>query len=296
MGRDIKIDTSVFRVGEKASVSISEHPTLFAPVYDSEKDYKEALEEKVERISKLQERLFASDGQALLVILQAMDTGGKDGIIRHVMSGINPFGCRVSSFGHPSETELKHDFLWRTTLELPPKGVIGVFNRSYYEEVLVVRVHPDVLEAQHLPPAIKNGPDLWKHRYQSIRNHERHLSRNGYKIVKLFLNISREEQRQRLLDRIEDPDKTWKFKPGDLKEREYWDQYMIAYSECISATSTDYAPWYILPGDDKLNARLYAASLIVDALEDLDPKYPEPGLEEKAEMERCRAELLAQAP
>jgi PPK2 family polyphosphate:nucleotide phosphotransferase len=284
----MSIEVSAFRVAEKENVNIVDRPTVLPPVYKSEKEYKELLEEKVERINKLQERLYASDGQALLVILQAMDTGGKDGIVRHVLTGVNPFGVHVTDFGHPSSTELAHDFLWRTT--------IGVFNRSYYEEVLVVRVHPEVLASQHLPRRIKDDDDIWKQRFQSIRNHERHLHRNGYKVVKLFLHISREEQRQRLLARIDDPDKNWKFKADDLKEREYWDQYMVAYSECITATSTDHAPWYVLPGDDKLNTRLYAATIMLEALDDMDPKLREPTLEEKAELERCRAELIAQAP
>ncbi len=291
----MEIDTSGFLVSERETVDVTKRPTVMPPLYKSEDDYEDALEEQIEAISKLQQRLYASDGQSLLVILQAMDTGGKDGLIRHVMTGITPFGIRVSSFGRPSETELKHDFLWRTTLELPAKGTIGVFNRSYYEEVLVVRVHPEVLQSQHLPQRIKDDPDIWKNRFQSIRNHERHLRRNGYKIVKLFLNISKEQQRQRLLDRIEDHEKTWKFKADDLKEREHWDEYMIAYSEAITATSTDNAPWYVLPGDDKLNARLYAAQIIHDALKELDPHYPELSLEEKAELERSRAELVAQA-
>jgi PPK2 family polyphosphate:nucleotide phosphotransferase len=291
----MEIQTSDFLVREKETVDVTTRPTVLDPVYRSEKDYKEQLEDKLDHMSKLQTRLYASDSQALLIILQAMDTGGKDGIIRHVMSGVSAFGCRVSSFGRPSTLELNHDYLWRTTLELPPRGMIGVFNRSYYEEVLVVRVHPEVLAGQHLPKRVSDDGDIWKHRFQSIRNHERHLHRNGYKIVKLFLHISREEQRQRLLDRIEDPEKTWKFKAADIAEREYWDQYMIAYSEAISATSTDNCPWHIVPGDDKLNARLYAATIINEALEEMKPKFPELSLDDKAELERCRAELVSQA-
>ena len=291
----MKIETKDFLIAEKETVDVTKRPTVLPPLYKSEEDYEEELQDKLKDISNLQQRLYASDGQAVVVILQAMDTGGKDGIIRHVMSGITPFGIRVSSFGRPSAIELRHDYLWRTTLELPARGMIGVFNRSYYEEVLVVRVHPEVLESQRLPQKLADDPDIWKNRFQSIRNHERHLRRNGYKIVKLFLHISREEQRKRLLDRIEDHEKTWKFNAGDLKEREHWDEYMIAYSEAITATSTDNAPWYVLPGDDKLNCRLYAAQILYDALKDLDPHYPELSLEDKAEMERCRAELVAQA-
>jgi PPK2 family polyphosphate:nucleotide phosphotransferase len=214
--------------------------------------------------------LYASDQYAVLLIFQAMDAAGKDGAIRHVMSGVNPQGCQVYSFKHPSATELKHDFLWRTTRDLPERGRIGIFNRSYYEEVLIVRVHPEILRAEGLPGDQKN---VWHDRYRSIVNLESHLDRNGTRIIKFFLHLSKEEQRKRFIDRIDQPEKNWKFSIEDVEERQYWNDYMRAYEKCLTATSTRRAPWYVVPADDKLNARLIVSKILVDTVESLELRY-----------------------
>jgi PPK2 family polyphosphate:nucleotide phosphotransferase len=231
------------------------------------------LAEGIGRLRELQQVLYAQDRWAVLLILQAMDTAGKDGAIEHVMSGVNPQGCRVVSFKRPSAEELDHDYLWRTTKELPARGDIGIFNRSYYEEVLVVRVHPDVLQAQRVPPALVT-PKIWRQRYEDINAFEKYLSRNGYVIRKVFLHISKEEQRQRLLARLDDPDKLWKFEEGDLAERGLWKSYMNAYEDAIRATSTTQAPWYVVPANHKWFARLVVAHVLIDALETLHLSYP----------------------
>ena len=211
---------------------------------------------------------------ALLVIFQGMDTSGKDGAIKHVMSGVNPQGCQVTSFKHPSATELQHDFLWRTTRELPERGRIGIFNRSYYEEVVVVRVHPELLRAEGLPDASVRDGKVWKARFRSILDLESHLARSGMQIVKFFLHVSKEEQRKRLLERIDDPEKSWKSNAADIDERNFWPDYMAAYADCLGATSTSHAPWYVVPADDKRNARLIVSQVITDALAKLDMSYP----------------------
>lgn len=256
-------------------------------------DAKELLAEGVRLLSEYQERLAAQDRWSLLVILQAMDAAGKDGTIRHVMSGVNPQGVEVTSFKAPSAAELDHDYLWRTSVRLPPRGTIGIFNRSYYEEVLVVRVHPELLEGQRLPTG-STGTGIWKRRYREINDFERRLHDNGTRIVKLFLNVSKDEQRRRFLDRIEDPAKHWKFSAADIRERRHWDDYQAAYADAISATSTAEAPWYVIPADHKWFARLVAAAAIVDALRRIDPRFPEVPAEARAAQLTARDELLAE--
>ena len=243
----------------------------------------------------MQERLFAEDKWSVLVVLQGMDTSGKDGIIEHVMAGVNPQGCVVHAFKAPSAEEIDHDFLWRSAMRLPERGRIGIFNRSHYEEVLVVRVHPDLLARQKLPPAL-TGKDIWKQRFKSIRGFERHLARNGTIVLKFFLHISREEQRQRLLARLDEPAKRWKFSAGDIAERKQWDKYMAAYEDAIRATSRQHAPWYVVPADSKPFARLVVARAIVDTLSRLDLKYPTVGGADLSEMKKIRTALMAEGP
>jgi PPK2 family polyphosphate:nucleotide phosphotransferase len=238
-------------------------------------------------------RLAAQDTWSLLVIFQAMDAAGKDGTIRHVMSGVNPQGVEVTSFKVPSELERDHDYLWRTALRLPARGMIGIFNRSYYEEVLVVRVHPQILDGQKMPASSK-GKDVWQRRYREINDWERYLTDNGTKIVKLFLNVSKDEQKQRFLDRIEEPESNWKFSASDARERVHWDEYQKAFADMLSNTSTPWAPWHVIPADRKWFMRLSAAAVILDALMELDPKWPEPTAEALEEMRTAKAELLAE--
>ena len=252
---------------------------------------KEALAAGVARLRDLQERLYAQGRWSVLIILQALDAAGKDGTIEHVMSGINPQGCEVTSFKQPSATELRHDFLWRGTRALPERGRIGIFNRSYYEEVLVARVHRSALDQELLPPALVTGR-IWKERFESIRDFERHLARNGVAILKFFLHISKEEQRRRLLARIEEPSKHWKFSASDLAERDYWDDYMRAYEKAIRHTATKAAPWHVVPADHKWFAHLFVAAAIVEKIRSLDPRYPEVGEDRLADMEQARRRLL----
>jgi PPK2 family polyphosphate:nucleotide phosphotransferase len=238
-----------------------------------------------------QQLLYSSDRHAVLLIFQAMDAAGKDGAIRHVMSGVNPQGCQVFSFKHPSAAELQHDFLWRATRDLPERGRIGIFNRSYYEEVLILRVHPELLDAEGLPDARAKTKRVWHDRYRSIRDLERHLHDNGTRIVKFFLHLSKEEQRKRFLARIDEPDKNWKFSAADIKERGYWKQYMDAYEACLSATSTKEAPWFVVPADNKENARLIVSKIVIDTLEDLEMAYPVTSDERRAELLAIRKRL-----
>jgi len=270
----MKIDSKDFRVPSGKEVDLSNWPTIVDPYYKSTKKYKELLLEHLEKLSSLQQLLYASNRHALLLIFQGMDGAGKDGAIRHVMSGVNPEGCEVFSFKQPSAEELEHDFLWRTTCRLPERGRIGIFNRSYYEEVLVVRVHPEILRSQGLPEELRDEKDIWEHRYTSIVDLEKHLYRNGTQTVKIFLHLSYEEQRRRFLARIDEPDKNWKFSTSDIHERKYWKHYMKAYEDCFRATSTRHAPWYIVPADDKENARLIVSQIVLDALEELNMAYP----------------------
>jgi PPK2 family polyphosphate:nucleotide phosphotransferase len=267
-------DHDAHRVQEGEKVNLNDRPTLAKPVYSSKKQYKEMLADHVERLSKLQSIHYADNRYAVLLIFQAMDAAGKDSIIRHVMTGVNPQGCQVFSFKHPSAEELEHDFLWRSYPCLPERGRIGIFNRSYYEEVLIVRVHPEILLSQGIPDELTNSGKVWEHRYKSIIDMEDHLYRNGTRVVKFFLHLSKEEQRKRFLDRIDEPEKNWKFSIADIEERKYWDQYMKAYEECLSATSTKHAPWYVVPADDKENARLLVSRIILHTLSALGLSYP----------------------
>lgn len=243
-------------------------------------------------LSELQQLHYASDRYAVLLIFQAMDAAGKDGAIRHVMSGINPQGCQVFSFKHPSASDLDHDFLWRTNQCLPERGRIGIFNRSYYEEVLIVRVHPEILQAQRLPDTPKKMTTLWQERYRSIVDMENHLHRNGTRIVKFFLHLSKNEQRKRFLARIDEPEKNWKFSEADMQEREFWPQYMQAYEDCLSATSTQTAPWYVVPADDKENARLIISSIVLDVFKGLNMAYPELSPQRLRELKDIRKKLV----
>jgi len=288
---NMKIDPEDFRVREGDKVKLKKWPTVVKPVYRSKKDYEKLLAEHVAQLSALQQLQYASNTYALLLIFQAMDAAGKDGAIKHVMSGVNPQGCQVFSFRHPSAEELEHDFLWRTTQCLPERGRIGIFNRSYYEEVLIVRVHPEILAGEGLPDDLLDGKSLWKERYRSIVDMEEHLTRNGTRIIKFFLHLSKEEQRKRFLDRIDDPDKNWKFSLADITERKFWNDYMKAYEECLSATSTRSAPWYVVPADDKENARLIVSRIIVGTLEALRMTYPKANAKRRKELQSIRKQL-----
>src|SRR6186997_1503163 len=256
---------------------------------------KAMLADGVERLATLQEKLYAQNQWSVLAVSQAMDAAGKDGAIKHVMSGVNPQGCQVHAFKQPSHEELDHDFLWRVANALPERGRIGIFNRSHYEEVLVVRVHPEYLERQHLPKAVV-GKDIWDERFKSIRKFEQHLARNGVLILKFFLHVSKEEQRERFLARLEEPAKRWKFEMGDVAERKLWDRYMHAYEEAIRHTSREEAPWYVIPADNKWFARLVIAEAMVDAMEGLDLEFPKVDGSALKELERVRGALMAEAP
>ncbi len=284
----MKVRSKQFRVPEGATVKTKQWPTRVDPYYESKKHYKELLRQRVEEMSSLQEQLYASNQYALLIIFQGMDASGKDGAIEHVISGVNPQGCEVHSFKHPSIEELEHDFLWRTTRHLPERGRIGIFNRSYYEEVLIVRVHPEILQSEGLPKEQLDKKTIWRDRYRSIVDLESHLDRNATRIVKFFLHISKEEQRKRLLGRLDDPRKNWKFNRGDLKERELWNDYMKAYEDCLSATSTRQASWYVVPADDKKNARLIISQVILDTLHGIKMKYPKLSPKQRKELRKLR--------
>jgi PPK2 family polyphosphate:nucleotide phosphotransferase len=276
----MKIDVKEFRVPPGHKLKLKRWPTRITPFCNSKEECARKLEQHAALMSEMQGRLYADGRQAALIIFQAMDAAGKDGAIKHVMSGVNPQGCQVFSFKAPGAEDLAHDFLWRTTRCLPARGNIGIFNRSYYEEVLVVKVHPEFLEKQRLPEPLLRDPGIWKHRYHSINEYEKHLARNGTKVVKIFLHLSKEEQRRRLLSRIEEPDKNWKISLDDIRERQRWKDYTKVYQECLEATSADYAPWYCVPADDKPNARLIISQIIIDALKDLkiQPPHAAPGM------------------
>ena len=288
----MKIDSKDFRVRPRKKVHLSEWPTIVKPFCRSPKEYQKLLGEHVEELSSLQGLHYASDRYALLLIFQGMDAAGKDGAIRHVMSGVNPQGCQVFSFKQPSADELEHDFLWRTTRCLPERGRIGIFNRSYYEEVLVVRVHPEILRSQGLSEELRDEKTIWEERYRSIVDLESHLYRNGTRTLKVFLHLSREEQRKRFLERIDEPDKNWKFSLADIHEMKYWKDYVKAYEACLSATSTDHAPWYAVPADDKENARLIVSQIVLDALNELKMAYPKTTGKRRRELKSIR-KLLA---
>lgn len=282
------IDPEDFRVSPAKTVKLKDWPTRVKPVYATKERYKEILEDHVLKMSSLQQLLYASSRYALLLIFQGMDSAGKDGAIRHVLSGINPEGCQVFSFKQPSAEELKHDFLWRTNCRLPERGMIGIFNRSYYEEVLVVRVHPEMLRNEGLSAELRDEKTIWKQRYRSIADQEDHLYRNGTRTVKIFLHLSKEEQRQRFLARIDDPEKNWKLSLADIHERKYWKDYQEAYEDCLQATSTRHAPWYVVPADDKENARIIVSRIVLDALAELKVSYPKTTAAHLAELQSIR--------
>ena len=287
----MKIKTEDFRVRESDEVDLKKWPTKVDPVYRSKDQYKALLEEHVEELSDQQQLLYASNRHAVLLIFQAMDAAGKDGAIRHVMSGVNPQGCQVFSFKHPSAAELEHDFLWRTTRDLPERGRIGIFNRSYYEEVLIIRVHPEFLHSEGIPDAPHRDKAVWRSRYRSISDMEQHLHANGTRVVKFFLHLSKSEQRKRFLERIDEPDKNWKFSLADIHERKYWPHYMKAYEDCLNATSTHHVPWYVVPADDKDNARLIVSRIVLDALNDLKMAYPKTNAKRRRELNSIRQRL-----
>ena len=288
----MKIKSKDYQVQEGDKVKLRKWPTQVKPVYKSKEQYQELLEAQVAELSTLQQMLYASDRYSVLLIFQAMDAAGKDGVIKHVMSGVNPQGCQVFSFKHPSATELDHDFLWRTSQCLPERGRIGIFNRSYYEEVLIVRVHPEILRSQALPDDLVNEKTIWQERYRSIVELENHLHRNGTRIIKFFLHLSKEEQRKRFLKRIDEPEKNWKFCLADIEERKYWKDYMHAYEACLSATSTRHSPWYVVPADDKENARLIISRIILDTMKSLKIRYPETDAKRRKELLSIREQLM----
>jgi PPK2 family polyphosphate:nucleotide phosphotransferase len=287
----MKINSKDFRVPAGKRVNLKKWPTMVKPVCKSKKRYQKLLEAHVAELSALQQLHYASNRYVLLLIFQGMDSSGKDGAIRHVMSGVNPQGCEVFSFKQPSAEELEHDFLWRTTRHLPERGRIGIFNRSYYEEVLVVWVHPEILRAQGLSEELRDEKTIWKERYRSIVDLENHLHRNGTRVVKFFLHLSKDEQRKRFLERIDEPDKNWKFSFADIHERKYWKHYMNAYEDCLTATSTQQAPWFVVPADDKEDARLIVSQIILDALNELKMAYPKITAKRRRELKSIRKQL-----
>ena len=288
----MKIKADDFRVREGERVRLEKRPTIIDPFYASKLQYHKFLAQQVDELSALQKLLYASNRYAVLLIFQAMDAAGKDGAIKNVMSGINPQGCQVFSFQHPSAQELDHDFLWRTSQCLPERGRIGIFNRSYYEEVLIVRVHPELLLSEGLLEARPQEKQVWEQRFRSIVDSENHLYRNGTRIIKFFLHLSPEEQRKRFLDRIEKPEKSWKFSFADVEERKFWKQYMQAYEACLSATSSKVAPWYVVPADNKENARLIISRIVIDTLKGLKMRYPEPDAKRRKELLLIRQRLI----
>ncbi len=280
-----------FRITGGVRVNLKKWPTRIKRRYKSEKHYKELLRSDLAELRELQRLLYAANSFSLLLIFQAMDAAGKDGAISHVLAGVNPQGVDVFSFKHPSADELEHDFLWRTTRCLPARGRIGVFNRSYYEEVLIVRVHPEILVGEGVPEKAGGGKEVWKGRYRSIVDLEKHLHRNGTLIIKFFLHLSKQEQRRRFLARIDEPEKNWKFSLADITERKYWSQYMTAYERCIEATSTQTAPWYVVPADDKENARLIVSRTVIDTLRRLNLRYPKLTPSRRRELRSIRKQL-----
>jgi PPK2 family polyphosphate:nucleotide phosphotransferase len=287
----MKIRSMDYRVAEGHDVDLKTWRTKVDPVYESKEQYQKLLSEHVADLSLQQQLLYASNSHAILLIFQGMDAAGKDGAIRHVMSGVNPQGCQVYSFKQPSAAELQHDFLWRSTRDLPQRGRIGIFNRSYYEEVLVVRVHPGILRNEGLANASSKGKVVWHDRYRSIVDLERHLYRNGTRLIKFYLHLSKEEQRKRFLERIAEPEKNWKFSLADIEERKFWKRYRRAYEQCLGATSTRLAPWYVVPADDKENARLIVSRIILDTFEDLKLTYPKTTAARRKELLTIRKRL-----
>lgn len=280
-----------FRIAEGSKLDLKDHPTNYTGGYTDKQEAVNDLEKNVQRLAALQDKLYAHDAYSLLVIFQAMDAAGKDGAIEHVMSGVNPQGCHVVSFKQPSAEDVDHDFLWRCQKNLPERGKIGIFNRSHYEEVLVVRVHPQILQSSRLPQTTKSDKDIWKKRFKHIRDWEDHLHENGTHIIKFFLNVSKEEQKARFLSRIEEKEKNWKFSMSDVRERGHWDDYMKCYREAIEATSTKRSPWYIIPADKKWFTRLAVSEVIVKKLESLDLHYPVVTAEHQAELAKAKQQL-----
>lgn len=290
----MKINIKDFQVLQGDKVKLNKWPTQVGRVYSSKKNYHKLLKKQIKTLNELQQLQYAANTYSVLLVFQAMDAAGKDGVIRHVMSGINPQGCQVFSFKHPSATELDHDFLWRTNQCLPQRGRIGIFNRSYYEEVLIVRVHPEILHRQGLPDRLVDDETIWNGRYESIVDMENHLFRNGTRVIKFFLHLSKDEQRKRFVDRIDDPEKNWKFSEADIEERQFWDKYMGAYEQCLSATSSKRAPWYVVPADDKKNARLIVSQVILDTFKSLNMQYPQTDEDRKQELLSIREQLIAE--
>ena len=284
----MKIDPGDYQVKEGKDVDLEKWPTRIKPLYGSKEEYEKVLAEHVEELSALQSLLYADDRYSVLLIFQAMDAAGKDGAIKHVMSGVNPQGCQVFSFKHPSALELQHDFLWRTTRDLPERGKIGIFNRSYYEEVLIAKVHPEILESEQIPEDLLDKKNLWEGRYHSIRELEKHLHRNGTRTLKFFLHLSKEEQRKRFLARLDEPDKCWKFTLNDIRERGYWKEYRKAYEACLGATSAEKSPWFVVPADDKKDARLIISRILIEGLKGLKMSYPKPDKKKMKELEAAR--------
>jgi PPK2 family polyphosphate:nucleotide phosphotransferase len=290
-GVKLKINSKDFRVPAGKKVDLDQWPTVVEPFFKSKEEYATLLAKHVEGLSSLQQLQYASGRYAVLLIFQGIDCAGKDGAIRHVMSGVNPEGCEVFSFKQPSAEELKHDFLWRTTCRLPERGRIGIFNRSYYEEVLITRVHPEILDTQNLPNPVREEKHFWSNRYRSIVELEAHLHRNGTKIIKFFLHLSKNEQKKRFIARIDEPDKNWKFSLSDIHERGFWKRYKRAFADCLAATSTHHSPWYAVPADDKENARLIVSQIVMDALDDLNMAYPKTTAKRLRELDLIRKKL-----
>ena len=288
----MKISTKEFRIREGGKVRLKKLPTKVKPFYKSDEHYKDLLAAHIKELSERQDLLYAHNRYSLLLIFQAMDAAGKDGAIKHVMSGVNPQGCQVYSFKAPTSEDLDHDYMWRCVKCLPERGRIGIFNRSYYEEVLVVRVHPEILERQKLPTGGRKK--IWKRRFEQINSFEKYLVENGIVVLKVFLNVSREEQRKRFLARIEEPDKNWKFSTSDAAERTHWDEYMAAYEDCFNHTSTEWAPWHVVPADDKPLCRVLVAFLVWRMMKDLKLKYPTVSQEKRAELQKIRQMLEKQ--
>jgi PPK2 family polyphosphate:nucleotide phosphotransferase len=287
----MKIRCDEFRIAEGEKVQLATRPTTVKRLYKSRKHYRALIAKQIAELTVQQSLLYANSSYSLLLIFQAMDAAGKDSAIKHVMSGVNPQGCQVFSFKHPSTAELAHDFLWRTTRCLPERGQIGIFNRSYYEEVLIVRVQPKILRSEGLPAEELKAHDFWKHRYQAMTSLESHLHLSGTRVIKFFLHLSKEEQRLRFLRRIEDPHRNWKFGMADIEQRKKWAHYQQAYEACLGATSTADAPWYAVPADDKQNAHLIIAQVILDTLKGLHMSYPRSDGAGRRELEAVRRQL-----
>ncbi len=287
------MDHAKFIVPPGQQIRLADYDTTYTGEFAKKKAAEQKLKDDIDQLADLQDKFYAQDNYSLLIILQAPDAAGKDGIIKHVMSGVNPQGCQVFSFKKPSSEELDHDFLWRCMIRLPERGRFGIFNRSYYEEVLVVRVHPGILDGQKLPPECK-GPDVWQNRYEDINNFEKYLVRNGIIVLKFFLNLSREEQKKRFLARLDEPEKNWKFSTADSKERGYWDQYQTAYEDCFNHTSTEWAPWHIIPADNKWFTRTAVANIIVEKLKSLHLAYPVVDEAQQQELTAARTALMSE--